>query len=81
MQKDKLNKAKIKSNDKNTKVFRIHHTKLRHTFSRLVHISVKQLSSMHVLLLLQNLIELFNESTIKRITTNIELGTNHPLYP
>ena len=31
----------------------------------LVHTSIKQLSSMHVLLLLQNLVESFDESTIK----------------
>ena len=42
-----------KSKDKNTKVFRILLTKSRHTFSRLVYTSVKRLSSMHILLLLQ----------------------------
>ena len=40
---------KNKSKDQNTKVFEIHLTKSRHTFSRLVHISVRRLSSMHVL--------------------------------
>jgi hypothetical protein len=55
---------------KSTKVLEFtspnHHlTKSRHTFSRLIHTFVKRLGSMHVLLLLQNLIELFNESTVK----------------
>jgi hypothetical protein len=35
---------------------------------------------MHILLLLQNLVELIVANIVLRVTTNIGLKTNHPMY-
>jgi hypothetical protein len=35
---------------------------------------------MHILLLLQKLIELIDANTILRVTTDIDPNTNHPMY-
>jgi hypothetical protein len=35
---------------------------------------------MHIILLLQNLVELIDANTILRVTTNIGPNTNHPMY-
>jgi hypothetical protein len=35
---------------------------------------------MHILLLLQNLVELIDANTVLRVTTDIDLKTNHPMY-
>jgi hypothetical protein len=35
---------------------------------------------MHILLLLQNLVELIDANTVLRVTTDIGLKTNHPMH-
>jgi hypothetical protein len=54
----------------------------RHTLSAntlVILLSIDK-AHMHILLLLQNLVELIDANTVLRVTTDIGPKTNHPMY-